>query len=102
MTGRQVVGDRAEHHRRHEREGPDQEHRPQEHPGERQVVGRRVPVVCGTRFFAARNPARASGRTSAGNRPSSRTIPVATFHAGLLSPRPSNPEPLLAAAEVNS
>ena len=59
-------------------------------------------MVCGTRFFWARNPAIASGSTSAGNRPSSRTMPVAMFQGGLLSARPSNPEPLLAAAEVNS
>src|SRR5947208_1147708 len=56
---------------------------------------RRVPLVWGTRFLAARDPAIASGRTIAGNRPSSRTTPVATFQAGVLSPSPSNPEPLL-------
>ena len=63
---------------------------------------RSVPDVCGTRFFWARKPAIAIGSTSAGNRPSSRTIPVAMFQAGLLSARPSKPEPLLAEAEVNS
>ena len=63
---------------------------------------RSVPVVSGTRFFTASDPASASGSTSAGNRPSSRTTPVAMFQAGLLSASPSNPDPLFAAAEVNS
>ena len=35
----QMVGDRAEDHGRHERQRTDQEHRPQQHAGERQVVG---------------------------------------------------------------
>ncbi len=61
-----------------------------------------VPDVCGVRFFSARKPAMAIGSTSAGNRPSKRTTPVAMFQAGLLSDNPSKPEPLLAAAEVNS
>ena len=44
----------------------------------------------------------ASGKIKAGNRPSSSTMPVAMFQAGLLSASPSKPDPLLAAAEVNS
>jgi hypothetical protein len=35
-------------------------------------------------------------------RPSSITMPVAMFQGTVLSPSPSNPEPLLAAAELNS
>ena len=44
----------------------------------------------------------ASGKIKAGNRPNSRTIPVAMFQGGLLSDSPSKPDPLFAAAEVNS
>jgi hypothetical protein len=61
-----------------------------------------VPVVSGTRFLTERNPATANGKIKAGNRPIKSTIPVAMFQAGLLSASPSKPEPLLAAAEVNS
>ena len=97
-----MVGHRAEHHRRHERQRPINSTVPSNIPANVSVSVRRVPLVCGTRFFTARNPASAIGSTSAGNRPRSKTIPVATFQAGVLSPSPSNPEPLLAAAEVNS
>src|SRR5271165_6481717 len=63
---------------------------------------RKVPEEYGTRFFAARKPARAIGKTKAGNRPRSKTMPQATFQAGVLSPSPSKPDPLFAADEVNS
>ena len=102
-AGRQMVGDRPQDDGRHERQGADQEHRPQQHDRKREIVGQATsPTSVGTRFFSARKPAMAIGSTSAGNRPSKRTTPVAMFHAGLLSARPSKPDPLLAAAEVNS
>ena len=59
-------------------------------------------MVSGTRFLTARHPASARGRIMGGNLPMSSTMPVATFQAGVLSPRPSKPEPLLAQAELNS
>ena len=100
--GGKVIGDRTQHDGRHEGKCADQEHGPYEHQAEGEVVGQERARGGGARFFGARNPAIAIGSTSAGNRPSRRTTPVAMFQAGLLSDKPSNPDPLLAAAEVNS
>ena len=88
-AARQVIGDGPEHHRRHERQRADQEHRPQQHPGERQVVGPQRARGLRARASSARGTRRppAAG-SAAGNRPSSRTIPVAMFQAGLLSRQP--------------
>ena len=61
-VGRQVVGDRAEHDRRHERQGADQEHRAQSITPKVRLSVRSVPVVSGTRFFSASKPAIASGK----------------------------------------
>ena len=63
---------------------------------------RSVPLVLGTPFFFASDPAIASGKTSGPNRFNKSTHPETMFHGGLLSARPSNPEPLFEDAEVNS
>ena len=63
---------------------------------------RSVPVVTGTGFFAASEPAIARGRMIGIYRASNITIPVAMFQGMLLLPRPAKPEPLLAAAYENS
>lgn len=47
-------------------------------------------------------PAIASGKNSGRYRPSSKAITQLIFHQGVLSPKPSKPEPLLAKAEVYS
>ena len=64
--GRQVVGDRAEHDGRHERQRADQEHRPQQH--RRRTSGCRSAacrIVCGhALLLPTRKPAIASGRIS--------------------------------------
>ena len=73
-----------------------------------------VPTVNGVGFFAASPAASAMGAITGMNRPISITRPVAMsqgtlYGAGVglslapyVSPNPSKPEPLLAAAEVNS
>jgi len=53
-------------------------------------------------FLAASAPPMAKGAMIGMKRASSMTMPVAIFHGAVLSPRPSKPEPLLAAAELNS
>ncbi|MNE67516.1 hypothetical protein D3C80_1631270 [compost metagenome] len=63
---------------------------------------RKVPDVSGTGFLTASEPATASMVITEKYRPMNITIPVEIFQNGVASPRPSNPEPLLAAEEVNS
>ncbi|MNV99419.1 hypothetical protein D3C71_1947750 [compost metagenome] len=62
----------------------------------------RVPADSGMYFFEASNPAMATGPMIGRKRPRINTKPVTTFQKMLLSPRPSKPEPLFAAAEVFS
>jgi len=61
-----------------------------------------VPADWAAGRFPASDPAIASGNMIGMNRASSMTMPVATFHGGVLSPRPSKPEPLFALAELKS
>ena len=62
----------------------------------------KVPEDSGTNFLAEREPAIAKGPIIGMNLANSITIPLAIFQKGVLSPRPSNPDPLLAEDEVNS
>ena len=62
----------------------------------------RVPALSGMYFLPANKPAIANGPMIGIKRLNSNTIPVVIFQNGLLSPKPSNPEPLLAALEVYS
>ena len=68
----------------------------------RKVSVRNVPADSGVARFAANEPAMASGAMIGMNRAKSITRPVAIFHGTVLSPSPSNPDPLLAAAELYS
>ena len=61
-----------------------------------------VPELSGIYFFCANSPAIATGPIIGMNLDSNSTIPVEIFHQGVLSPSPSNQEPLFAAEEVNS
>ena len=61
-----------------------------------------VPALSGMYFLLANNPAIANGPIIGKNLLNNKTIPVEMFQNGLLSPKPSKPEPLLAALEVNS
>ena len=54
------------------------------------------------RRFLARDAATASMVITPKYRPMNMTIPVEMFQNGVASPRPSNPDPLLAADDVNS
>src|SRR3569833_1567521 len=58
-----------------------------------------VPADSGINFFWASKPAIATGPMMGRNLPSIITRPVVTFQNILPSPRPSNPEPLLALDE---
>ena len=60
------------------------------------------PDDSGVYFFTERKPAMAIGPIIGINLPSSIAMPVPIFQNGVLSPSPSNPEPLLAAADENS
>ena len=62
----------------------------------------KVPALSGIYFLLASNPAIANGPIIGMKRLKSNTIPVVIFQNGLLSPKPSKPEPLLAALEVYS
>src|SRR6185312_12965810 len=62
----------------------------------------RVPALSGMYFFLARIPAIATGPMMGKKRDKSITVPHAIFQKGVLSPSPSNPDPLLAEEEVNS
>src|SRR5579872_3091909 len=62
----------------------------------------RVPALSGMYFFLARMPAMATGPMIGRKRDNSITVPQAIFQKGVLSPRPSKPDPLLADEEVNS
>ena len=59
-----------------------------------------VPEPSGMNFFSARHPAMAIGPIIGINLERRRTIPVEIFHQGVLSPRPSKPDPLFAEEEV--
>ena len=59
-----------------------------------------VPADSGITFFDARMPAMATGPIMGRNLPISITNEVVTFQNKLLSDKPSNPLPLLAAHEV--
>ena len=61
-----------------------------------------VPELSGINFFEANDPAIASGPMMGINLPNSIHRPHRIFQNGVASPRPSNPEPLFAADEVNS
>ncbi len=61
-----------------------------------------VPALSGTYFLAANEPAIANGPMIGMNLPKIITIPQAMFQNGVASPKPSKPEPLLAAEDVNS
>ncbi|MNY44828.1 hypothetical protein D3C86_1798870 [compost metagenome] len=62
----------------------------------------KVPADSGMYFFEANNPAIATGPMIGRKRPRISTKPVSTFQKILLSPSPSKPDPLFAAAEVFS
>ncbi|MNY70540.1 hypothetical protein D3C86_2086960 [compost metagenome] len=62
----------------------------------------KVPADSGIYLFSAKRPAMATGPIMGRNRLKSKINPVLIFHQILLSARPSNPEPLLAFAEVYS
>ena len=62
----------------------------------------RVPALSGIYFFCPRRPAIATCPIIGTNRLNINTIPHDTFQNQVLSPSPSNPEPLLAAQDVNS
>ena len=59
-----------------------------------------VPALSGTYFFDASSPAMATCPMMGKKRPMIRTIPVEIFQNGVLSAKPSNPDPLFAAEEV--
>src|ERR1700743_2467459 len=59
-----------------------------------------VPADSGMNFLLANNPAIATGPIIGRKRPRNMTSPALTFQKMLLSPKPSYPEPLLAALEV--
>lgn len=61
-----------------------------------------VPIVTGALFLDSSEPATAIKAIMEKYRPNNITKPVEMFQKGVLSPRPSNPEPLFAAEEVNS
>src|SRR5687768_16516299 len=61
-----------------------------------------VPADSGMYFLDPSKPAMATGPMMGRKRPSNNTKPVDTFQNTLLSPRPSNPEPLFALDEVIS
>ena len=61
-----------------------------------------VPLLSGIYFLEANDPAMASGPMIGINLPNNMAIPQRIFQKGVASPKPSKPEPLLAAAEVNS
>lgn len=60
----------------------------------------RVPALSGIYFFCANKPAMATCPMIGIKRLRISTIPQVTFQKNVLSPSPSNPEPLLAALEV--
>ena len=62
----------------------------------------RVPALSGMYFLLASIPAIATGPMIGKNLLKIKTKAVVIFQNGLLSPRPSKPEPLLAADEVYS
>ena len=62
----------------------------------------KVPALSGMNFFWAKSPAIATGPMIGRNLARIKTNPVEIFHHGVLSPKPSNPDPLFAEAEVNS
>jgi hypothetical protein len=59
-----------------------------------------VPADSGMNFLFARRPAMATGQMIGRNLASNIITPPVTFHQILLSPRPSNPLPLLALQDV--
>ena len=61
-----------------------------------------VPALSGICFLPANKPAIANGPIIGINLPKISTMPVEIFHHWVLSPKPSKPEPLFAADEVNS
>jgi len=61
----------------------------------------RVPAVSGINFLDANEPAIANGPIIGINLPKIIEIPHRIFQNGVLSPRPSKPEPLFDAADVN-
>lgn len=61
-----------------------------------------VPLLSGIYFLVAKDPAIANGPMIGINLPNNIASPHRIFQKGVASPKPSKPEPLLAAAEVNS
>ena len=99
----QVLGDRPEHGDRHEHQQPEND----DHGPEREAEGRGVGAQgagCigggGLGRERRRQRERRDDRDVAAE--SSITRPVDMFQKRVLSPRPSKPDPLLAADEVNS
>ena len=62
----------------------------------------KVPADSGMYFLLAKIPAMATGPMIGKKRLNISTMPVEIFHHGVLSPKPSKPEPLFAAEEVYS
>ena len=62
----------------------------------------KVPELSGIYFFEASDPAIAKGPMIGMNLPNNIVTPHRMFQNGVASPRPSNPDPLLAAEDVNS